>query len=72
MNTTTKTIESGKKWLRSLTFAFLALGAVAVTGCKDDDDDDTPTGPTGTTIELTGDITTNAFLTANNKYTNKI
>jgi len=67
MNTTTKTIESGKKWLRSLTFAFLALGAVAVTGCKEDDDD-APTGPTGTTIELSGDISTNAILTANNKY----
>ncbi len=68
MNTTTKTIESGKKWFRSLTFAFLALSAIAVTGCKDDDDDPTPTGPTGSTIELTGDISTNTFLTENNKY----
>lgn len=68
MNTTTKVINNGKKWFRSVTLAVLALGAITVTGCKDDDDTDTPTGPTGTTIELTGDISTNTFLTANNKY----
>jgi hypothetical protein len=68
MNTTTKMINDGKKWFRSITLAVLALGAITVTGCKDDDDTDTPTGPTGTTIELTGDISTNTFLTANNKY----
>ncbi|HMT28576.1 MAG TPA: T9SS C-terminal target domain-containing protein [Bacteroidia bacterium] len=68
MNTKSTTIENGKKLFRKLAFAAIALTAISVTGCKDDDEDPTPTGPTGTTIELTGDINTSALLTANNKY----
>lgn len=54
--------------LSSMMLTMLALAAITIVGCKKDDDDATTPTPTGTTIEISGDLTTNTNWTAINKY----
>ena len=70
MNAKTTIIKKGITLFRNVAFFLAAASAITITGCKDDDDDDdnTNTGPTGSTIEVIGDITANVTWTANNKY----
>ncbi len=68
MNTTTTITTNGISWFRKLALAAIAITAISATGCKKDDNNQDNQGPTGSTIEVSGDIITNQFMTANNKY----
>lgn len=62
-------IKSGLKGLRLILVMTMAIAALTTTGCKKDDDDaNGTTTPTGTTIEISGNITTNTTFYAINKY----
>lgn len=69
MNMKTK-FEKGISIFRNVALALVAITAITISGCKDDDDDN-PTPPTNGAFDVFGNITTNTVWTANNKYTLK-
>jgi hypothetical protein len=66
-NTETMKIKLNRKIGMLWLLAMMAF-SIVFTSCKKDDDDNNNVTPPGSTIEITGDITTSVSWTANNKY----